>query len=597
MKEIKIYGIIGELPGEVSSSQISRDIEDIGDGPAVVRINSPGGSVAEGFAIYNRLREKSDKITVIVDGAAWSIASLIAMAGHKTVMRKASSMMIHDAWGLTIGNAEDHIRNADALDKLSATIAGIYAEKTGKPAEEMRKLMLAETWFDPQEAVDMGLADEVSADPAVDNYFQEFENFAVHKFARYRAFAERLGGRAPTARNNTGPRQEERSMTETCENARPAAIEPAAAADDTKAQQQESRIGGAAPENHTQVQSRPGPVPVLGAFAVRQEGLPDLLRGRSYAEQKRFLCAEWQHLKRAYPLFAPQGANIDQSSPAGALVPALLSSTVLTVLQNRLALLSSFARNLQAGRIGRNTIQVPIVTAYGSAQVNPTNFENTAAAAATFRNVAINPQHISVLIHLENAESQNGYQISWFAEIKAAELADAIQQRVNAVLTPTNFTGQSNYARTIATWSASDLKELWARLSKAPVRNIILDPGYFKVHLPDNLQSFNPLDGWTYPGWDGFYVNTNWTGAGANVKGFACNPQAVAVAAGLPVELPDVPNRPSLLTSTLESNGLQFDQYTWFSPATRTHWVSLDVMFGAALGDPTAGVIIRDATT
>src|SRR5690606_17127720 len=90
-----------------------------------------------------------------------SIASVIAMAGDRVVMGRGAQMMIHDALGVTVGNAADHREMAELLDKTSDDIAGFYAEKAGGPLSTWRELMRAETWFSAEEAVEAGLADEV----------------------------------------------------------------------------------------------------------------------------------------------------------------------------------------------------------------------------------------------------------------------------------------------------------------------------------------------------------------------------------------------------------------------------------------------------
>jgi ATP-dependent protease ClpP protease subunit len=127
-----------------------------------LRLNSPGGSVWDGAAIYHALRNHPAKVIATVDGLAASAASFIAMAGDEVVMESAGTLMIHDAFTVLAGNADDLRTEADLLDKLSDTIAGIYAEKSGRPLADFRALMKAETWFNADEAVAAGLADRVA---------------------------------------------------------------------------------------------------------------------------------------------------------------------------------------------------------------------------------------------------------------------------------------------------------------------------------------------------------------------------------------------------------------------------------------------------
>lgn len=157
--EVAIYDEIG-LWG-VTASDFVKDLGSVTTANLNIRINSPGGDVFDGLAILNALRAHPAHKTVTVDGLAASAASFIAMAGDKVVMSPQSMMMVHDAQGLAIGDARDMRSLADLLDKTSDNIASVYAARSGRPVSEWREIMLAETWYTDQEAVDAGLADEV----------------------------------------------------------------------------------------------------------------------------------------------------------------------------------------------------------------------------------------------------------------------------------------------------------------------------------------------------------------------------------------------------------------------------------------------------
>jgi len=129
-----------------------------------LHINSPGGEVFEGIAIKNNLVNHPARIVAVVDGLAASAASFIAAAADEVVMGQNSELMIHDAWGITIGPAEDHTSMAKRLGALSDNIASIYARKAGGAAADWRPAMLAETWYSADEAVAAGLADSVAGD-------------------------------------------------------------------------------------------------------------------------------------------------------------------------------------------------------------------------------------------------------------------------------------------------------------------------------------------------------------------------------------------------------------------------------------------------
>lgn len=161
--ELQLYGDVGDLWMDgtgFSAKDVIDAITAAKPGPLKVRINSGGGIVTEGYAIYNRLKERGN-VHVIVDGIAASAASLIAMAGDKRTMRGASIMMIHDPAGFTWGTAADHTKAIEVLNAMAETVAKIYGTASGMKANDARQLMLDETWMDPDKAVELGFATEV----------------------------------------------------------------------------------------------------------------------------------------------------------------------------------------------------------------------------------------------------------------------------------------------------------------------------------------------------------------------------------------------------------------------------------------------------
>jgi ATP-dependent Clp protease protease subunit len=161
--EIYIYEEVGQSwDGGVTAKQVADDLKAIGRVSRIdLRINSLGGDVSEGLAIYRLLVENGARIVAHVDGWAASIASVIAMAGAEINIAESGAMMIHDAWGIAVGNAADFRRRADLLDQMSEAIADVYVARTGHSASDVRAWMRAETWFRGQEAVDRRFADTV----------------------------------------------------------------------------------------------------------------------------------------------------------------------------------------------------------------------------------------------------------------------------------------------------------------------------------------------------------------------------------------------------------------------------------------------------
>lgn len=138
---------LDELPAETTEIQLL--------------INSPGGDVFEGLAILNALRRHKARVVTVVEGLAASAASFVALAGDEVVMARNAELMVHDAWGVCVGNAEDMGQMATNLARISDNIASVYADKTGGDVADWRAIMRAETWYSAAEAVDAGLADRV----------------------------------------------------------------------------------------------------------------------------------------------------------------------------------------------------------------------------------------------------------------------------------------------------------------------------------------------------------------------------------------------------------------------------------------------------
>ena len=129
-----------------------------------VEINSPGGDVFAGLAIYNALKSSGKEIVVTVMGVAASAASLIAMAGDKIVMPKNTFLMIHNPWSFAMGNADELRETADTLDKIGASLRATYAARTGMDDAALDEMLSKDTWLTADEALEMGFATEVVED-------------------------------------------------------------------------------------------------------------------------------------------------------------------------------------------------------------------------------------------------------------------------------------------------------------------------------------------------------------------------------------------------------------------------------------------------
>jgi ATP-dependent Clp endopeptidase proteolytic subunit ClpP len=157
--EISIYDEIGF--GGVTAKDFLAEVKRYKGQHIHLRINSVGGSVIEGAAIYNSLRRHKGGLTVHVDGLAASMASVIAMAGEEVYIADNAMLMVHNPWSMTMGDADDLRKEADVLDKLKATLVNAYVRKTGMETEDIAAMMDEETWLNATQSVAMGFADEI----------------------------------------------------------------------------------------------------------------------------------------------------------------------------------------------------------------------------------------------------------------------------------------------------------------------------------------------------------------------------------------------------------------------------------------------------
>ena len=163
--DLYIFGDICAWPwesqGEQSGVSVVRQLKELDADEIRVHINSYGGDVAEGLAIYNVLREHKAKITTICDGFACSAASVVFMAGDKRVMQPASLLMIHNAWTVATGNAAELRKTADDIETITQASVEAYKTVATISEDEIKALMDAETWILPKDAVAYGLATDI----------------------------------------------------------------------------------------------------------------------------------------------------------------------------------------------------------------------------------------------------------------------------------------------------------------------------------------------------------------------------------------------------------------------------------------------------
>jgi ATP-dependent protease ClpP protease subunit len=177
--KILIYDQIGEnWFGEgVNAKKFINELDALNVPTIDLHINSPGGSVFGGTAIYNALKSHKAKINVKIDGIAASIASVVAMAGNTVEMPENALLMIHDPSALVQGTAEDMRKMIDALDKIKSGMIGAYQTRADLSIHRISEMMTDETWFTAQEAAELGFADKTTEPVEIAANFQALSNF------------------------------------------------------------------------------------------------------------------------------------------------------------------------------------------------------------------------------------------------------------------------------------------------------------------------------------------------------------------------------------------------------------------------------------
>jgi ATP-dependent Clp protease, protease subunit len=177
--EILLYDEIGYWG--VTAKDFAGVLAGITSPSITVRINSPGGDVFDGLAMYNSLKSHPAAINTVVEGLAASAASFIMLAGDTVTMAENSLVMIHKAWAMGIGNADDMTSLAGVLGKIDGQIAGMYSAKNGKSAEDNLAAMAAETWMTSAEAKEFGLVDSIVGDEIAEEDAEENANAKAKK--------------------------------------------------------------------------------------------------------------------------------------------------------------------------------------------------------------------------------------------------------------------------------------------------------------------------------------------------------------------------------------------------------------------------------
>jgi ATP-dependent Clp endopeptidase proteolytic subunit ClpP len=690
---IQIFDQIGEdwFGGSgVSAKAFSDALQSVGPGPLVVEINSPGGNVWDGLAIYNMLRGRNAQVTTRVVGIAASIASIIALAGDTVEIADAALFMIHDPSGMVAGTADDMRKMAAALDQHAEVLAGIYSKRTGKPVAQIRAAMTAETWFTAQEAVAFGLADSMTemlamaacwhpravtktAPPTVrrnlERGIRQYEdglggdgleeatvidarNLAkgeepsvekVKKAVAWWARNERfLDAEADTpadvAANLWGGAagrdwfkalaaqiEEEEELSEPEDKistiSTPAAVDGATTAPTSQQTPHKmtdsNTVVAAAPTAPTATldassiesivakavaaaisakapTAAPAPEPIAPA-RIENLGNPLLeahKKMQAGADRRSWLIQNHSELLRQSAIHAPQNAN----TFASGLVVDYLADAVITVAANRLALVSAFSRNVGLDNLRpRATVQVKKYTTGTAAQTNPTSWETNNDSTLAATSVTVN--QISKNFTVTQQELNQGFSLADLAAGSADLFAYGISDVLTALMVSGNY-GAATAIGTAANFDTSDLPAILALAKNYRSKNLILDGGHLARlqfsgaanYFPDGR--FDQLANGRF-GFDVIAENNRWTSAETNAVGFVCGPDAIAIAAGLPVGM--IAGEFIEQRTVTTNNGLSCLLSVWYSRASRSHMASYDIMFGAAAADTTQAEVLVTA--
>lgn len=195
--DLYIFGDISTWPsdyfGDKSAWSIVKELKECTAKNLNVHINSYGGDVSEGLAIFNILRNHSAKVTTYCDGFACSAASVVFMAGEERIMSPASLLMVHNAWTVAMGNAEELRKTADDIEAITQASINAYKTVSLLSEEEIKELMDNETWILPEQAKEWGFATAINEEET-DGVKQSAFGLIMQKLTAPEAFVDEVKG-------------------------------------------------------------------------------------------------------------------------------------------------------------------------------------------------------------------------------------------------------------------------------------------------------------------------------------------------------------------------------------------------------------------
>lgn len=272
------------------------------------------------------------------------------------------------------------------------------------------------------------------------------------------------------------------------------------------------------------------------------------------------------------------------------LILDTLSRQAVTLLPHRLAPLSAFSRNFSTKVLPQTaSVQVQVVTGGSGTLVNPTQFEQ---GDTTTSNIEVPVDAYSQPMHLTSTNLNQGFSLENFADTHLTKFAETIAGLITPFFSTVYFT-ETPVIVAQSLFSPVYAKTLRGRIGKCKKRNLILDSPAYAQLIPSDKNGLSPDQSGTF-GFDAIHEQSFWTGAEDHVYGLAAGPDAIAIAAGIPLMAAGVTKRMlGQRIVAIPGLGLSVQVNHWVNTNTRVEWASYDVMFGAALGLSTAGVLVK----
>lgn len=352
--------------------------------------------------------------------------------------------------------------------------------------------------------------------------------------------------------------------------------------------------------------NKPGSEPIgAGMIEGGVDRFIEILAEKDNAKRLAFMKKDWKAIQQEAENRDKRGGfnaslfPVNSNTYSGTLVTSFLMDGSLTDLQNVWAMLGAFSMDFSTDPYKPLASGVlKHVTAGAAAQTDATNFESGNSTVAP---ISVVMHQYTVSFQVSNSDLNSGLRMENLVTINTANFANKVIEIATVPITTAIFTNTPEIS-TAAAFNFNNLSSLQASLKKSPIKNLILDGSYVAriANTPAFFQTAGVVGGntsaWRAFGWNLIAQNTDWTGAGTNVQGFACHPQAIVGITGLPLTPPNIPGG-ILSQNTMTVPGLEIPVavYSWFNPATRTMWCSYDIMLGVKEGDTSAGTLVTSA--